>query len=111
MNLFRCLTKNQDIKLGQSVIGISGMFRNSVATGIISSILDAEPKKDKNSTSTVSIKEIVGLNTSINYSDSLSGGPLLNLDGEVIGIRISPGISMNFNYLPIKVLMEEMVGL
>ena len=105
------LSKNFDLKLGQSVIGLGGMFRNVVGTGIISSILDAEPKKDKNSTSTVSTKEIAGLTTSVNYNDNLSGGPLLNLDGEVIGIRVSANISPNYNYLPAKILLAEMAGL
>ena len=96
---------SNSLKLGQTVIAWGGQGQNSVSTGIISSLGEAE----QNSTTASSTKssEIIAMNTNINLSDSVSGGPLLNLYGEVVGIRVSVNISEKYNFLPSNILKKE----
>jgi len=96
------LADSLGLKLGQTVIAFGGQEQNSVFTGIISSLF--ETNNDSLASTT---KEIIGLNTNINLSDSLSGGPLLNLSGEVIGIRISSNLSVKYNFLTANTLKQE----
>lgn len=95
---------SNSLKLGQTVIAWGGDVRNTVSTGIVSSVVDA-------ATTTDPVKrEIVGISTNINLTDSLPGGSLLNLYGEVVGIRVSPNISNQFNFLPSNILKQEIVS-
>jgi hypothetical protein len=83
--------------------------RNSVSTGIISSLIDVEGAalaSSTASTSTSSTREIIGLMTNTNLSDSIPGGPLLNLYGETVGIRVSTNISDKFTFLPVNILKQ-----
>jgi S1-C subfamily serine protease len=99
------VSDSNNLKLGQTVIAWGGQAENSVSTGIISSLSQA-PQNSTTATTTGS-REITAINTNVSLSDSLSGGPLLNLFGEVVGIRISSGISSNYNFLPANVLKQE----
>ena len=97
-------TDSNNIKLGQTVIAWGGKNQNAVSTGIISSLGD---DSQISSTSTANSVQIKAMNTNINFADSVSGGPLLNLNGEVIGIRVSANISENYNFLPSNILKQE----
>jgi len=99
---------SNSLKLGQTVIAWGGNVQNSVSTGIVSSLIDAEGKKDTAST-TASLREVAAVNTNINLADSISGGPLLNLYGEVVGIRVSANISDKYNFLPSNILKQEVL--
>ena len=86
---------NNDLKLGQTVIYMGGETKDSVSTGIVSSLSAKEIKLGKNSTSTpvdtsTSTSEISAkistIETSI-PSNFISGGLLLNLSGELVGIN------------------------
>lgn len=99
------LADSSVLKLGQTVIAWGGQEQNAVFNGIISSLFESS---DSSSASTT--KEIMGLNTNTNPLDSLSGGPLLNLSGEVIGIRISPGLSTKYNFLTSNILKQEITS-
>jgi hypothetical protein len=79
------LSKN-DLKLGQAVIYIGGEAKNTVSTGIISSMSAKEIKPSDNSTSTPSTTKISSIETSVT-SNFISGGLLLNLSGELVGIK------------------------
>ncbi len=102
------------LKLGQTVIAWGGQIQNSVSTGIVSSLVDVEGKVEQASTTASTTKvvtrEIIAINTNINLADSLSGGPLLNLYGEVVGIRVSSGISEKYNFLPSNLLKSEVLA-
>ncbi len=100
------------LKLGQTVIAWGGIKQNSVSTGIVSSLINPDgitDISDKTSTSTavISTNEIVAINTNINLGDSLAGGPLLNLYGEVVGLRISSNISGKYIFLPSNLVKSE----
>jgi S1-C subfamily serine protease len=102
---------SNNLKLGQTVIAWGGNVQNSVSTGIISSLIEntLSAKSSVNSTSTDTQKDFVAINTNVNLLDSLAGGPLLNLYGEVIGIRVSPDISSLYNFIPSNTLKKEIL--
>ncbi|MFA5652396.1 MAG: serine protease [Candidatus Paceibacterota bacterium] len=79
------ISKN-DSKLGQTVIYIGGEAKNVVSTGIISSLSAKEVKSTDNSSSTPALTKISSIETSIS-SNFISGGLLLNLSGELVGIK------------------------
>jgi serine protease Do len=105
-------TNSDNLKLGQTVIAWGGQIQNAVSTGIISSLVDADKKVSvasttASSTAGASGKEVIAFNTNINLVDSLAGGPLLNLYGEVVGIRVSVNLSDKYNFLPANLLKQE----
>lgn len=75
-----------DLKLGQAVIYIGGESKDSVFTGIISSLSAKEIKPTDNSTSTQSTTKVSSIETSVS-TNFISGGLLLNLSGELVGIK------------------------
>ena len=66
---------SENIKLGHSVIAISGQERNLVSTGIVNSLESKE-------------ESIHLINTSIPADSVIRGSVLINLKGEIIGIRV-----------------------
>jgi len=109
------LSDSDSLKLGQTVIAWGGLTQNSVFTGIISSVVDIEGKLDQtdvtaSTTPVTPPREIVAINTSINTADALSGAPLLNLSGEVVGLRVSPNISQ-YSFLPSNILKKEIAAI
>ena len=115
---------SDSLKLGQTVIAWGGETQNSVSTGIISSLVNADGASTEasttvavstastTSTTTASIAQsaVLAINTNINLADSLAGGPLLNLYGEVVGLRVSPNISSKYNFLPSNILKNEIAN-
>ncbi len=102
------LSNSDSLKLGQTVIAWGGQTQNTVFTGIVSSLIDSGSQVSSIiSTSTNTVKEILAINTNINPTDSLSGGPLLNLYGEVIGLRVSTNISTQYYFLPSNILAKD----
>lgn len=67
---------SQNVKLGQSVIALGGQDNNSVSTGIV------------NSTETNAESVINLINTSISADSITRGSILMNLKGEIIGMRV-----------------------
>ncbi|MFA6797609.1 MAG: serine protease [Candidatus Paceibacterota bacterium] len=80
------LISNGNLKLGQSVVYIGGESKNMIGTGIISAINTKEVKDQKNASSTVNTV-ITSIETTILSKDLISGGLLLNLSGELVGIK------------------------
>ncbi len=103
------LSDSDSLKLGQTVIAWGGQIQNSVSTGIVSSLVDADgqPEVARPATSTPPTKHVAAINTNINLSDSIAGGPLLNLYGELVGLRVSTNISEKYNFLPSNILKQE----
>ncbi|MDD4803841.1 MAG: serine protease [Candidatus Pacebacteria bacterium] len=80
------LISNGNLKLGQSVVYIGGESKNMIGTGIISAINTKEVKDQKNASSTINTV-ITSIETTILSKDLISGGLLLNLSGELVGIK------------------------
>jgi S1-C subfamily serine protease len=77
---------SSDLKLGQEVVYIGGETKNTVATGIVSSLSTTDIKPANNSTSTPIKTKISAIETSM-AQDFIPGGILLNLSGELVGIK------------------------
>ena len=87
---------SESLKLGQSVISLSGSKTNTVSIGVVTSINVSEETSD-----------LISINTSVNSGNIVRGSILLNLQGKVVGIKsgiegnasaFSPS-SKIFNYL------------
>ncbi|HNY35993.1 MAG TPA: trypsin-like peptidase domain-containing protein [Candidatus Pacearchaeota archaeon] len=86
---FKALTlgSSSDIQIGQSVIAIGnalGEFQNTVSVGVISG-LGRTVVASGETIGTETLEDIIQTDAAINKGNS--GGPLLNLKGEVIGIN------------------------
>ncbi len=93
------LADSNNLKLGQSVISFGGTeSRNIVGVGVISGItLSSDDKKLP-----------ILIETNLNSSDGASGFFLLNLDGSVIGLYLSPDFSVPKNdYIPINLIKDQ----
>jgi len=101
------LTDSNGLKLGQTVIAWGGETQNSVSTGIVSSLIDVA---STTASTTSSTRDIMAMSTNINLADSIAGGPLLNLYGEVVGLRVSPSLSGQHNFLPANILKPEITS-
>ena len=80
------LGDSDSIKLGQTAIAIGnalGEFRNTVSVGTISGLARTVTAQGEGMTET--IEGVIQTDAAINQGNS--GGPLLNLKGEVIGIN------------------------
>jgi S1-C subfamily serine protease len=80
------IVQNSDLKLGQTVVYIGGENKNTVSTGIVSS-LGTKEESIANSTSTQTV--LTSIETNISANNLISGASLVNLSGEVIGIRVN----------------------
>jgi hypothetical protein len=91
---------SQGVKLGQSVISLAGQKNNFVSTGIITSIDRDESPADPNNPSSQPIVTVKSINTSISSNNTLDGSVLLNLKGEIIGIKIGTTIVNSDAFVP-----------
>lgn len=95
---------DDSIKLGQTVIALSGKDRTNVSIGIVSDLVFEEYEiivnEETGETSVVTKLESIDTNLG---SKILSGSPIINIFGEVIGIKTSLGT----NYAPINVIESQ----
>jgi serine protease Do len=81
------LGDSDQIKIGQAVIAIGnalGEYRNTVTKGVISGISRKVIAGDAYGSSEI-LEDVIQTDAAINFGNS--GGPLINLKGEVIGIN------------------------
>jgi len=86
------LGDSDEIKIGQTTIAIGnvlGEFRNSVSVGVVSGL--SRDVTASGGGSTEMLEDIVQTDAAINRGNS--GGPLLNIEGEVIGINTAMAVS------------------
>lgn len=83
------------VKLGQSVISFDGVEKNAVLIGRVSGI-DSNPDT----------KDISRIQTDIRDVPVVGGAPLFNLNGEVVGIRVSLAQGPQ-TFLPIVAVRKE----
>lgn len=82
------LGDSSKVKIGEAVVAIGnalGQFQNTVTSGIISGHGRNVMAGDESGNSTESLQNLFQTDAAINQGNS--GGPLVNLDGEVIGIN------------------------
>lgn len=83
------LGNSDNLRLGQTVVAVGnvlGEYSNSVSVGVISG-LDRSLDASNIDGSVEHLKGIIQTDASINIGNS--GGPLLNLNGEVVGINVA----------------------
>lgn len=91
-------------KLGQTFISIGGDSVNAVSVGRSVSF---NMKEIEVGTSTT--KYIAGINTDVSSKDIVNGSPLLNLSGDIVGVKLSDDDFKTFT--PISVLKKELPSL
>ncbi len=93
----------KEAQLGQSVIVLDGRDKNSVSIGRITTLPRGEGES----------KEIVSIQTDIQATPLVIGAPLLNLSGEVVGIRVSFDATSGQSFLPVSLVQKALsqVGL
>ncbi|MGB9681256.1 MAG: S1C family serine protease [Minisyncoccia bacterium] len=82
------LGSSKDLKLGQTVIAIGnalGEFKNTVSVGVISGLNRTLSATDPTTGETNVLLNVIQTDAAINRGNS--GGPLINLKGEVVGIN------------------------
>ncbi len=83
------IANNSDLKLGQTIIYIGGESKNTVSTGIISGFGTKDDSKI-NASSSASVNQVItSIETNLSSSNLISGATLVNLSGEVIGVRVN----------------------
>lgn len=87
------LSESKNLKLGQSVVAISGESRNIVSVGIVSSIIQdsvaekENPDKTKDTQNETTKNKIIEIQTTIQPL-RIGGVPILNSFGEVIALNV-----------------------
>ena len=100
------IVQNSDLKLGQTVVYIGGENKNTVSTGIVSS-LGTKEESVANSTSTQTV--LTSIETNISANNLISGASLVNLSGEVIGIRVNfMDSSKTDMFVPSKAIIDTL---
>ena len=82
------LGDSSSIQIGQTAIAIGnalGQFSNTVSVGVVSGLQRTISASDQIGSTTETLQGIIQTDAAINEGNS--GGPLLNLKGEVIGIN------------------------
>jgi serine protease Do len=82
------LADHPHLDLGQNVIAIGnalGMFRNTVSVGIVSGLSRAVIAREDPDAAPQEMRGLIQTDAAINPGNS--GGPLVNLDGEAVGVN------------------------
>lgn len=93
---------SQNLKLAQSVISLSGVNSNTVATGIVTNLItgsgvlkDAQVTADSKP-----VEQLKLIETSVDRTNILLGSVILNLQGEIIGARINNDLARINTFTP-----------
>lgn len=95
---FATLGRSDSVRLGQTVIGLGGAKTNEVAIGIVSSLDDGRTSPHRT------------IGTNLYANPIMAGSPLLNLNGQVIGIMEGGTTANRGAFLPIDIA-REMFGI
>ncbi len=105
------LGSTADLVAGQTAIAIGnalGQYQNSVTVGVISGMGRVIEASDSTGTSTESLDNVIQTDAAINSGNS--GGPLLNIAGQVIGMNTavdSQGQGIGFA-LPVELIKSAL---
>ena len=106
------------LKLGQTVLTISGSSRINIATGIISGLdekeielkVDETAGEDNNESEPIIVSVLEVIETNLGSEEINKGGPLLNIFGEVIGISTAQSRVSGAQYFtPIQVVQSQII--
>ncbi len=93
---------SQNLKLAQSVISLSGINSNTVATGIIANLEVSTGALNKNQVvaDAKPVQQFKLIEVSVDKSNVLLGSIILNLNGEIIGARINNDLTRVNTFTP-----------
>jgi len=105
------LGDSDNLKVGQYVIAIGtalGEFRNTVTTGVVSGLGRGIDAGDQFGYSTERLDNVIQTDAAVNPGNS--GGPLLNSNGQVIGVNVATaGGADNISFaIPINIIKESL---
>lgn len=89
------------LKLGQTIVSLSGTDQLTAAVGVVSSFDIRDEPVTEGATTTVKVRRT--LDTTIAAKDFITGGPLLNTAGEVVAIKVAAG---DMSYVPINLIKK-----
>lgn len=95
------LGNSDSLKLGQTVVGLSGANQFTAAVGVVSSFDVRNEPTAEGATTTVSVRRAIA--ATIAAKDFITGGPLLNTAGEVVAIKVAGG---DMSYVPINLIKK-----
>ena len=91
-------------KLGQTLISLGGDTTNAVSVGRVVSL-----QMKESTTGTTTAKYLGNIETDLSTKDIVSGSPIFNLSGDVVGVKLSSDTSKLFT--PMSLLKKELVTL
>jgi serine protease Do len=101
---------SSNVKVGDTVIAIGnalGQYQNTVTSGIISGYGRSVQASDSTGTTTENLDDMFQTDAAINEGNS--GGPLVNIDGQVIGINTA--IAGNAQNIGFAIPINDVTGL
>ncbi len=104
------LGSSSDMRVGDSVIAIGnalGQFQNTVTTGILSGYGRSVQASSGSGTAVENLDDLFQTDASINSGNS--GGPLVNVNGEVIGINTA--VASDAENIGFAIPIDNIVGL
>jgi hypothetical protein len=103
---------SQNAKLGQSVISLSGVNSNTVATGIITNLITSSGalKDSQVTSSTQPAEQLKSIETSVDRANVLLGSIVLNLQGEIIGARMNADPLKTNSFTPSNTIRNFLNG-
>ena len=95
-------------KIGQTVLTLSGSERDEAGIGILASMQHKEAGSGESVSAAVgSVKsQLLRIGTSIR-TDGATGGPLLNIFGELMGVTVI-GATNNPSYVPVNIIASQL---
>ncbi|MEK7567988.1 MAG: serine protease [Patescibacteria group bacterium] len=97
---------SDSIKLGQTLIAFGGKNRKAVSIGIVGNIINKEISGEL-STSTSATKKLDSIEGNVFPPNKVTGGPVMNSFGEVIGMAVSVlWAGGDAIYLPFSIVSE-----
>jgi serine protease Do len=107
------LGDSDKLKIGQTVVAIGnslGEFSNTVSAGIISGLSRSITASDSGGSTSETLEQVIQTDAGINLGNS--GGPLIDIDGNVIGVNVAiasnaQNISFAIPITPVKKIIES----
>jgi S1-C subfamily serine protease len=91
------LGNSDNLKIGQSMVAISGRDSNAASIGRVFQLFLSEDKSS-----------VIEIQSDLKVSRAHLGSPALNLSGEIIGIEIPPTEGeTEYSYLPINIVKSS----